>query len=332
MVEVNNQITTTNAKEKKLTFSQAMETDAFKKVVAGALRDPKRANRFVASVIAAVSANPSLQACKPASILSSALQGEALELSPSPALGEYALVPYKTKDKATGEIVNMAQFQIMTNGRVQLAMRTGLFEDLDSIEIREGEYKGRDKLTGKPVLEFIEDDEERETKPIIGYYAYFRLKNGFFKSVYFSKEKILQWAERYSKAFNRKLYDKYIKGEINENSPWKEQTAVTAPWYNNHDEMAKNVVLRQVLKKAPKSIEMRTVEEKEEQIENSAIAEVFTSPAEETKDEFFADATETATEQNETVEVAEVVETPKKKGRKAKAAEEKEQEEFFEEN
>lgn len=332
-MEVNNQITTTNAKEKKLTFSQAMETDAFKKVVAGALRDPKRANRFVASVIAAVSTNPSLQTCKPASILSAALQGEALELSPSPALGEYALVPYKTKDKATGEIVYMAQFQIMTNGRVQLAMRTGLFEDLDSIEIREGEYKGRDKLTGKPVLEFIEDDEERETKPIIGYYAYFRLKNGFFKSVYFSKEKILQWAERYSKAFDRKLYEKYLRGEVNANSPWKEQTAVTAPWYNNHDEMAKNVVLRQVLKKAPKSIEMRSVEEKEEQIENDGIAEVFVSSADETKDEFFSNATETETLPNETEQNAtESEETPKKKGRKAKQPAEKDQEEFFEEN
>lgn len=306
-MEVNNQIVKEG--KKKLTFSQAMQTEGFKKVVATTLRDPKRANRFVASIISAVSANSTLQACEPGSVLSAALQGEALELSPSPALGEFALVPYKTKDKKTGEFVYQAQFQIMTNGRVQLAMRTGLFEDLDAIEIREGEYKGRDKLTGKPVLEFIEDDEERETKPIIGYYAYFRLKNGFFKSVYFSKEKILQWAERYSKAFDRKLYEKYLRGEVNANSPWKEQTAVTAPWYNNHDEMAKNVVLRQVLKKAPKSIEMRTVEEKEEQNENADITEVFTSSVDDVKEEFYQVEDKTETK---------VSEEPKKRGRKAK--------------
>lgn len=324
-MEVNNQLTKQG--KKKLTFSQAMQTDNFKQTIAGTLRDPKRANRFVASVIAAVSANTALQKCEPASILSAAFQGEALELSPSPALGEYALVPYKTKDKATGEFVDKAQFQIMTNGRVQLAMRTGLFEDLDAIEIREGEYKGRDKLTGKPVLEFIEDDGEREEKPIIGYYAYFRLKNGFFKSVYFSKEKILQWAERYSKAFNRELYDKYIKGEITEKSDWKDQMAVTAPWYSNHDEMAKNVVLRQVLKKAPKSIEMRAIEEKEEQAENSEVAEIFISPVEEVKDEFF----ESATSETEESPVTVSVEEPKKRGRKPKTEPADEQTDFFQE-
>ncbi len=81
--------------QKKLTFSQALETDDYKKLINTTLRDSKRANRFVAAVVAAVSATPALQDCSPSSILSAALQGEALELSPSPTLGEYYLVPYK---------------------------------------------------------------------------------------------------------------------------------------------------------------------------------------------------------------------------------------------
>lgn len=272
-MEGKNQIVNKNTGKPKLKFSEAIQTEEYQKLLGRALSTPARVNRFVTSVIAAVAANPKLSDCDNGSIVSAALQGEALNLSPSPALGEYALVPYKKYDKAKGESVYIAQFQIMTNGRVQLAFRSGLYEDLDAIEIREGEYKGKDRFTGKPVLEFIEDDGDRENRPIIGYYAYYKLKNGFFKSVYFSKEKVLQWAERYSKAFDRKLYEKYIKGEITDKSPWAEQTAVTAPWYNNFDEMAKNVVLRQVLKKAPKSTEMISVEEKE--TEDEKIGDVF---------------------------------------------------------
>lgn len=282
-MEVKNSLV--NDTQEKMTFSQAIKTEQYQKLISTTLRDPKRANRFVASVVSAVSANPLLQDCTPQSILSSALQGEALELSPSQTLGEYYLVPYKktVKDiKGNFVKISLCQFQIGTAGRIQLAMRTGLYRDLDAMEIREGEYKGKDKRTGKPVIEFIEDDDERESKAIIGYYAYYELLNGFFKAIYLPKAKVIEHAKRFSKSFN---YEVYLKVKNGEELDWQEKSKAETPWIQHFDEMAKNLALRKVLKNAPKSIEMRTAEEYEEKNENT-IAEVLTPT--DAQNDFFA--------------------------------------------
>jgi recombination protein RecT len=70
--------------------------------------------RFVSSVVSAVQANPQLASCTNASIVSAALQGEALKLAPSPQLGHFYMTPYKTRKKVNGEWVESteAQFQI----------------------------------------------------------------------------------------------------------------------------------------------------------------------------------------------------------------------------
>ena len=268
----------------KLSFSQAINTPTFLGLIKNALRDEAKVTRFVTTVVSAVSANPALQKCEVPSIISSALQGEALGLSPSPSLGEYAIVPYGVGwDTGTKSYKSYkAQFQIMTNGVVMLAMRSGVYEDLDAIEIREGEYKGKDKRTGKPVIEFIEDDDERESKAIIGYYAYFKLLNGFFKSIYLPKIKVIEHAKRFSKAFD---YEVYLKIQNGEELGWKEAKSAETPWIQHFDSMAKNLALRKVLKNAPKSIEMRTAEEYEEKNENT-IAEVFTPT--DAQNDFFA--------------------------------------------
>lgn len=266
----------------KTTFSQAIQTPQYKALINNALRDPNRANRFVTGVISAVSATPALQKCEPASILSAALQGEALNLSPSPTLGEYYMVPYGDKwnaDKRAYESYK-AQFQLGVAGRIQLAMRTGEYTDLDTIEVRQGEFKGRAPQNGKPMFAFVADDDEREKLPIIGYLAYFELTNGFKHSVYFSRKKVLQWADRYSKAFDRALYERYISGE---ELSWKDQQKCSSPWYERFDTMAENTVLKQCLKRGPKSIEMRRAEEWELEGEKIEMPDVF-APAQTTED------------------------------------------------
>ena len=317
-MEVKNNLV--NDTQEKMTFSQAIKTEQYQKLISTTLRDTKRANRFVASVVSAVSANPLLQDCTPQSIISSALQGEALELSPSQTLGEYYLVPYKKTVKDIKENfvkISLCQFQIGTAGRIQLAMRTGLYRDLDAMEIREGEYKGKDKRTGKPVVEFIEDDDERESKAIIGYYAYYELLNGFFKAIYLTKAKVIEHAKRFSKAFN---YEVYVKVKNGEELDWQEKLKAETPWIQHFDEMAKNLALRKVLKNAPKSIEMRTAEEYEEKNENT-IAEVFTPT--DAQNDFFAieeeqptmieTSTEETDQQKET-KTRKKKETPEQKG------------------
>ena len=193
-----------NQLQSKPKFSIAIQTDAYKKLINNTLGDPKRANKFIASISSAVATNPQLQKCDAGSILSGALLGEALNLSPSPRLGQFFLVPYDKKQKINGEWVvveSNAQFQLGYKGYIQLAIRSGQYKDIDVIDVREGEYLGRDKITGKHQFEFIENEVERENKPIIGYMAYFEYLNGFYKNIYWSKEKMQKHALEYSQAY-----------------------------------------------------------------------------------------------------------------------------------
>ena len=193
-----------NQLQTKPKFSLAIQSEGYKKLINNTLGDPKRASKFIASISSAVAVNPSLQKCDAGSILAAALLGEALNLSPSPQLGQYYLVPYDKKEKINGKWVvvsSNAQFQMGYKGYIQLAIRSGQYKDIDVIEIHEGEYLGRDKLTGKHKFDFIDDEVERENKPIIGYLAYFEYLNGFYKSLYWTKEKMMKHAEEYSQAY-----------------------------------------------------------------------------------------------------------------------------------
>ena len=214
---MNNQLQT------KPKFSLAIQSEGYKKLINNTLGDPDKAKRFIASISSAVATNTQLQKCDAGSILSGALLGEALNLSPSPQLGQYYLVPYG----------DQAQFQLGYKGYIQLAIRSGQYKDIDVIEIREAEYKGRNKLTGKQEFEFIEDDDERESKEIIGYLAYFEYLNGFYKNIYWTKLKMQSHAKEYSKAYAKDL----------------EKGTNYSFWAKDFDDMAKKTVLRQLISK-----------------------------------------------------------------------------------
>lgn len=191
--------------QSKPKFSVVIQSDKYKKLINNTLGDPNKATRFIASISSAVATNPQLQECEPNTIVAGALVGEALNLSPSNALGEYYLVPYKNTKKGTMD----AQFQLGYKGYLHLAIRSGQYKDIDVFEIHEGEFKGRDKETGKFKFEFIEDESIRLSKPVIGYMGYFELLNGFRKTLYMSKEEMEQHANTYSKAFNLEDYKNY---------------------------------------------------------------------------------------------------------------------------
>lgn len=195
-----------NQLQSKPKFSLAIQSEGYKKLINNTLGDSKRSAKFIAAISSAVATNSSLQECDAGSILSGALLGEALNLSPSPQLGQYYLVPfeqkkYNEKTRTYETISKKAQFQLGYKGYIQLAIRSGQYKDIDVIEVREGEYLGRDKITGKHQFEFIEDEVERDNKPIIGYMAYFEYLNGFYKNLYWSKEKMQKHALEYSQAY-----------------------------------------------------------------------------------------------------------------------------------
>lgn len=220
----------------------------------------ERTTRFISSVISAVQATPALKECTNNSILSAALQGEALNLAPSPQLGQFYMVPYKKKDK-NGNIISIeATFQLGAKGYKQLAMRSGQYKDLDVMSIKAGEYLGCDPETGKHMFDFVTDDDEREDLPTIGYMAYFELLNGFRKQIYWSKKKMLNHADTYSQAFNKEDYERLIAGKIPKKELWK----YSSFWYKSFDEMAEKTMVRQLISKwGIMSIEMQTAYEKD---------------------------------------------------------------------
>lgn len=251
-------------------FSVAISQPNYQKLINNTLGDPNRARRFVAAISSAVAVNPALQECTAGSILSGALLGESLNLSPSPQLGQYYLVPFKSKakiNKATGEVLedecSKATFVLGYKGYIQLALRNGYYADLDSIEIKQGEYLGKDSSTGKPKFQFIEDDDAREQLETVGYMAYFEYLNGFKKLMYWSKEKMLSHADKYSPAFSKASYEKIQNKEIADKDMWK----YSSFWYKSFDDMAKKTMLRQLISHwGIMSIEMQTAFEKDNTI------------------------------------------------------------------
>lgn len=162
----------------------------------------KNGQRFISAVVSAVNNNPALQECTNQSILSAALLGEALNLSPSPQLGQYYMVPYNDRDRG-----KVAQFQIGYKGLIQLAIRSGQYKKLNVLAIKEGELVRFDPLNEEIEVSLIEDEEARENAPTVGYYAFFEYANGFRKAVYWSKKKMEAHADKYSKGYKaRKGY------------------------------------------------------------------------------------------------------------------------------
>jgi len=267
-------------------FSVAINTKTYQALIANTLRDPNRQKRFVASITAAVSVNPELQKCEAGTILAGALLGESLNLSPSPQLGQYYLVPFKQKekrDRRTGEIITpetyKATFVLGYKGYIQLALRSGQYKDLDVMEIKEGEFMGRDKLTGRPKFEFIEDEDERESADVIGYMAFFEYLNGFTKIMYWTKAKMLRHADQFSPAFSASAYQKLQNGEIPESDMWK----YSSFWYKDFDGMAKKTLLRQLISKwGVMSTEMQTVMEKDGSMNEISMdsSDILTTPEE----------------------------------------------------
>lgn len=258
-----------NLTPQKPKFSVAITTKGYQTLINNTLGDPQRARRFVSAITSAVAVNPALQECEAGTILAGALLGESLNLSPSPQLGQYYLVPFKSKAKydrqgnlLSPEVVK-AQFVLGYKGYIQLALRSGAYADLDVMDIKQGEYLGKDPMTGKPRFSFIEDDDERDRLETIGYMAYFEYLNGFRKVVYWSREKMLSHADKYSPAFSAKAFQDIQDGKIAEKDMWR----YSSFWYKNFDDMAKKTLLRHIISRwGVMSIEMQTAFERDSSV------------------------------------------------------------------
>ena len=201
----------------------------------------KKAPQFMASIVNVVSASPQLKACDANSIMAAAFVAASFDLPIDSNLGFAALVPYKKsfKDKQTGQWIkkDLAQFQMMYKGFVQLAIRTGQYEKMNCSEVYEDEILSYNPITGE--CGFITDfslthqRENGETDKIVGYYGWFRLGSGFTKELYMSKNEVLNHAKKYSQSFR---YD------LNDNKQ-------SSKWSTDFDAMAKKTVIKMLLSK-----------------------------------------------------------------------------------
>lgn len=188
----------------------------------------KDGQRFISSIISAVNTNPALQQCTNQSILSGALLGEALKLSPSPQLGQFYLVPYEDKERG-----KVAQFQLGYKGYIQLAIRSGQYKKLNVLAIKEGELVRFDPLNEEIEVKLIENEEAREQATTIGYYAMFEYVNGFKKAIYWSRSKMEAHALKYSPGYKRD----------------KQKGTAWTFWSKDFDGMAYKTMLRQLISK-----------------------------------------------------------------------------------
>lgn len=258
------------AQTKKPTFSMAITAPNTQQMISRALKNDKMAARFTSTLIGAVSASETLKACDPGTIIAAGLRGEGMGLIYGHG---YYIVPYNS----------VATYLMSYKGYIQLAMSTGYYADIDCVEVREGELEGRSRRTGKPVINLAkyDTDEERESHKIIGYYAYFELKDGTFRYDFWGMDKLLRHADRYSPAFKLEKYNALVNGELDA----KEQTKLLngTPWYDvngGQDKMCRKTVIRQLLGSgyAPLSPEVKTAFTADTQSEDEGVIPDLATP------------------------------------------------------
>ena len=222
------------AKKERQTFSVAIRGDALQNLIKASVSSAADASRLTGTLISAVASNQQLQQCNPASIVAAALRGEGMKLTYGQ---DYHLVPYG--DKCT--------YIIGYKGLLHLLIATGEVADTNCIQVREGEYKGRNKRTKRPEFDFSVYDtaEEEEAHPVLGWYFYVELRNGYTASEYMRLGDILAHAQRYSQTFDRETFDKLQRGELNPQEA--ERIKQKSPWYGNFDIMAAKTVIRKLL-------------------------------------------------------------------------------------
>lgn len=193
----------------------------------------KRTPQFLSSLVSMINDNKDLQEAfyqSPMSVIKSALQAASYDLPIDPALGYAYIVPFNNSYKdenGNWQKKKQATFVMGYKGMTQLCLRTGAYKNVpDAVDVRDGELVSYNRLTGEAVFHWIEDEDEREALPIIGYAGYFQLKNGAEKTIYMTRKQI----------------------EAHERKNRKGQS-MGKGWREDFDAMARKTVLRRLIGK-----------------------------------------------------------------------------------
>lgn len=243
----------------KMGFTSFMTSNAITQKVNQIIGNEKEGAKFISNIVASVQANPTLKECSNQSILSCALVAHSLNLSANPTLGQIYMIPFNNKKTGMKE----AQIQLSYKSYIQLAIRSGYYKKINALAIKDSELIKYDPLNEEIEVKLIDDEEEREKTPIAGFYATFEYLNGFRKSIYWSNEKMLAHADKYSQSFDRKTMEEILNGKIAEKDMWQ----YSSPWYSKYEDMGVKTVLKQLLSKyGILSIDMQDAIEKDQAI------------------------------------------------------------------
>lgn len=261
-------------------FQAVMNNSYYQTLLQNTLKDNK--GTFTTSLMELATSDEKLLQCAPNALMAEALKAASLHLPLNKQLGQCYILPFKNHGVMTPTLV------VGTKGYLQLAMRTGKYETINSDVVYEGELKGYDKVTGNLDLSGI-----RTSNVPIGYFAYMKMKNGFSKLLYMSLDEVCLYAKQYSPTV--KFSEKATPATLKELALKQAASGVSdgVGWYSNFESMALKTVLRRLLSKWG-----------ELSIENNDILNIDEAPsAEQQRDEEFAEAKEVIEVDAETGEI-----------------------------
>lgn len=217
-------------------FQAVMNNSYYQSLLQSSLKENKGA--FCTSLMEIFSSDEKLLQCKPNDLMAEALKAASLRLPLNKQLGQAYLLPFKNKGVMTPTLV------IGTKGYLQLAMRTGKYETINADVVYEGEFNHYDKVTGK-----LDLSGAQISNTPIGYFAYFKKKDGLTKLLYMTLDEVCRYAKQYSptakfseKVDAEKLKEMALKQAAN-------GSGEGVGWYSNFESMAIKTVLRRLLSK-----------------------------------------------------------------------------------
>ena len=261
-------------------FQAVMNNSYYQTLLQNTLKENK--GTFTTSLMELATSDEKLLQCAPNALMAEALKAASLHLPLNKQLGQCYILPFKNHGVMTPTLV------VGTKGYLQLAMRTGKYETINSDVVYEGELKGYDKVTGNLDLSGV-----RTSNVPIGYFAYMKMKNGFSKLLYMSLDEVCLYAKQYSPTV--KFSEKATPATLKELAIKQAASGVSdgVGWYSNFESMALKTVLRRLLSKWG-----------ELSIENNDILNIDEAPsAEQQRDEEFAEAKEVIEVDAETGEI-----------------------------
>ena len=261
-------------------FQAVMNNSYYQTLLQNTLKENK--GTFTTSLMELATSDEKLLQCAPNALMAEALKAASLHLPLNKQLGQCYILPFKNHGVMTPTLV------VGTKGYLQLAMRTGKYETINSDVVYEGELKGYDKVTGNLDLSGV-----RTSNVPIGYFAYMKMKNGFSKLLYMSLDEVCLYGKQYSPTV--KFSEKATPATLKELALKQAASGVSdgVGWYSNFESMALKTVLRRLLSKWG-----------ELSIENNDILNIDEAPsAEQQRDEEFAEAKEVIEVDAETGEI-----------------------------